>query len=57
LGGDDKNAFFDFFPVDSFVQVDFNCVKGRLKALTIYFGSFIELVKNNTSTSAAQAFY
>lgn len=38
-------------------EVDFNCVKGRLKALTIYFGSFIELVKNNTSTSAAQAFY
>jgi len=33
------------------IQIDFNFVKGRLKAVTIYFGSLIGLAKNNSRAS------
>jgi len=32
-------------------EIDFNFVKGRLKAVTIYFGSLIGLAKNNSRAS------
>jgi hypothetical protein len=44
-------TFFDFSSADLFVQIDFNFVKGKLKAVTLYFGSLIELDKNNSRAS------
>lgn len=32
-------------------EIDFNFVKGKLKAVTLYFGSLIELDKNNSRAS------